>query len=152
MRNFSTNTSWKLVALALAAVLLAACGRGSTKANMVQAANIPAGFDVTVIAAKDNQFDYDGAPLTEEDLKSAFRYRQEESLPMSTVLMKRGEKEKIKKEHIISLARVAYQLHFKAYLEENNGQISEIQAQAKDQATPTPDAPKHKRNHAEGTQ
>ena len=136
MWSFSINSSWKLIVLALAAVLLVACGRGRTKPDMVKGADVPAGFDVTVVAAKDNQFDYDGAPLTEEDLKSALRYRQEQSLPMSSVLMKRGEKEKIKKEHIIALARVAFQMHFKAYMQEKDGQISEIVAQAKEPATP----------------
>ena len=136
MPSFSINPSWKFSVLAVAAVLLVACGGGRTKPDMVKGADVPAGFDVTVVAAKDSQFDYDGAPLTEEDLKSALRYRQEQSLPMSSVLMKRGEKEKIKKEHIIALARVAYQMHFKAYMQEKDGQISEIQAQAKEPATP----------------
>ena len=152
MRRFTIGSPWKFVVLSLATLLLAACWGGRTKPNTVKSADVPAAFDVTLIAAKDNQFDYDGAPLTEEDLKSALRYRQEQSLPMSSVLLKRGEKEKVKKEHIISLARVAFQMHFKAFLEEKNGEISQILAQAKEPATPTPDAPKQKRNHAEGTQ
>jgi len=146
MRSFSINTSWRLIALALAAVLPVACGGGRTKPDTVKSADNPAAFDVTLIADKDNQFDYDGAPLTEEDLKSALRYRQEQSLPMTSVLLKRGEKEKIKKEHIIALARVAYQMHFKAYMQEKDGQISEILAQAKEPAAPQ--TPEHKR-HAE---
>jgi hypothetical protein len=135
MRSFSIGSSWKLVALAFAALLLAACGRGRNKPDTVINANIPAGFDVTLIADKDSQFDYDGAPLTTEDLKSALRYRQEESLPMATVLLKRGEKQKIKNEHIIALARIAYQMKFKAYMEEGD-EIAEIQAQLKEPATP----------------
>jgi hypothetical protein len=132
MRNLLTAIHWKLVALAAAAVLLAACGGGRTKTDLVQAANIPTSFDVTILADKDNQFDYDGAPLTPEDLKGAFRYRQEESLPMATVLLKRGEKQKIKKEHLASLARIAHQMHFTAFVEESNGLISELQANIKD--------------------
>ncbi|MEP6511975.1 MAG: hypothetical protein ABJB02_10300 [Dokdonella sp.] len=73
MRSFP---SFKLLVLAMALTLLTACGGGRTKADIVQSANIPAGFDVTITADKDNQFDFDGAPLTAEDLKSAFRYRQ----------------------------------------------------------------------------
>lgn len=126
------GTSFKLVTLALATLLLVACGRDRTRADVVQSASIPAGFDVTVIAAKDNQFDFDGAPLTAEDLKSAFRYRQEQSLPMSTVLLERGEKEKVKAEHLTALARIAYQMKFKAFVKEKNGQISELRAQLKE--------------------
>ncbi len=141
MRSFTIDSSWKFVVLALATLLLAACWGGRTKPDAVKSADVPSAFDVTLIAAKDSQFDYDGAPLTEEDLRSALRYRQEESLPIATVLLKRGEKEKIKKEHIISLARVAYQMHFKAFMEEKDGQISQILAQAKEPEQP---APEHK--------
>lgn len=145
MRSFTIESSLKFVVLALATLVLAACFGGRTKPSTVQSADVPSSFDVTLIAAKDNQFDLDGAPLTEEDLKSALRYRQEESLPMATVVLKRGEKEKIKKEHIISLARVAYQMHFKAYMEEKDGQISQILAQAKEPAKePEQAAPEHK--------
>lgn len=141
MRSFPMGPTLKLVALACTAVLLAACfGSGRSKPDPVQAADIPSSFDVTLIADKDNQFDFDGAPLTEEDLKSALRYRQEESLPMATVLIKRGEKEKIKNTHIVSLARVAYQMHFKAYMLEKNGQISQILAQAKEPAASVPES------------
>jgi hypothetical protein len=130
MRSFSIGSSCKLIALALAATLLVACGGGRTKSDTIPNADIPAGFDVTLVADKDNQFDFDGAPLTSEDLKSALRYRQEQSLPMATVLLKRGEKEKIKNEHIVALARVAYQMKFKAYIEEK-GEIVEIRAESK---------------------
>jgi cellulose biosynthesis protein BcsQ len=131
MRSFSIRSSWKLVALALVALLLVACGHGRSKPDVIAAADAPAGFDVTLVAAKDNQFDYEGAPLTIEDLRSALRYRQEQSLPMATVLLKRAEKQKIKNEHIIALARIAFQMKFKAYMEDD-GQVSEIRAQLKD--------------------
>lgn len=131
MRSFSIQAFLKVGAMALAVLLLAACHRGANKADMVQAANIPAGFDVTILAEKDTQFDFDGAPLTTEDLKSAFRYRQEEKLPMSSVLLKRGEKQKVKNEHVIALARIAYEMKIKAYWDDD-GQISEIRAQLKE--------------------
>ena len=98
----------------------------------MQASNIPTAFDVTLLADKDGQFDFDGAPLTTEDLKGAFRYRQEESLPMATVLLKRGEKQKIKKEHISALARVAQEMKFRAYMLEADGKISELQVRGQD--------------------
>lgn len=139
MRSFSIGSSCKLIALALAALLLVACHRGRNKPDTVPDANIPAGFDLTLIADKDTQFDLDGAPLTTEDLRSALRYRQEESLPMATILLKRGEKEKIKNEHIVALARIAYQMKFRAFVEEKD-QIAEIKAQLKDADVPAKDA------------
>lgn len=132
MRSFPIGSSLRVGALVLAGVLLAACGRGGTKADVVQAANVPASFDVTVLAEKDTQFDFDGAPLTAEDLKSAFRYRQEEKLPMGSVILKRGEKEKVKNEHIIALARIAYEMKFSAFVQDKDGTISEVRAKAKD--------------------
>jgi hypothetical protein len=114
-------------ALAGALVLLAACGsKAVVVPNVAQAPNIPATFDVTLLADKDNQFDFDGAPLTPEDLRGAFRYRIEEHLPMSTVLLKRGEKQKIKKEHMSTLARIALEMKFKAFVLENDGAISQL--------------------------
>lgn len=152
MRSLSIGSSWKLAALTVAAVLLVACGRGRTKSDFVQSADIPAGFDVTLLADKDNQFDYEGAPLTVEDLRSALRYRKDESLPISTVLLKRGEKQKIKNEHIIALARIAYQMSFKAYMEDD-GSISEIRAQLKEPEKESEKPEHHKRrNRAESGQ
>lgn len=145
MSNGAGRRIAHLTVLMLLAMLLAACGGGRTKGDVVQAANVPPSFDVTILAEKDNQFDYEGAPLTEEDLKSALRYRKEQNLPVTTVLMKRGEKQKIKNEHIVSLARIAYQMNIKAYMQEKGGEISEIRAQLKDadaQATQKPDAGK----------
>lgn len=134
MPSFPIGSFLRPAAIVLAVALLASCGgHGAAKIDAVQAANIPADFDVTLLADKDNQFDYDGAPLTSEDLKSAFRYRQEESLPMSTVLLKRGEKQKIRKEHISTLARIAMQMKFKAFMLEGDGKISELQTSGKDQ-------------------
>jgi hypothetical protein len=133
MRKPSFGAFLRIGALALLATLVAACGRDAVRADQVQqASNIPASFDVTLIADKDNQFDFDGAPLTEEDLKSALRYRQEESLPVATVLLKRGEKQKVKSEHLVSLARVAFQLKINAYVQAKDGTISEVRAQVKD--------------------
>jgi hypothetical protein len=141
MSNPSNGRTLWLAAMTAAAILLSACGgRGVSKDMVVQAANIPQNFDVTLIADKDNQFDYEGAPLTEEDLRSALRYRKEQNLPVATVLVKRGEKERIKNEHIVSLARVAFQLNVRAFMQAKDGTISELRAQAKepDETTPKP--------------
>src|SRR5215813_4857872 len=113
MRNLSGQRILGWAALAMLAFVVAACGGRVNKDLIAQASNIPPSFDVTLVADKDNQFDYDpsggtnGAPLTEEDLRSALRYRKEQNLPCATIIVKRGEKERIKNEHIIGLARVA---------------------------------------------
>ncbi len=113
-------------------VLVCAWG-GRTRPDVATTpANVPASFDVTLLADEDGQFDFDGAPLTAEDLKSALRYRKEESLPVDTVLLKRGEKEKIKDEHLGALARIAYELGINAFFEDD-GEISELRVQAKSQ-------------------
>lgn len=141
MRSLSVFGAVRWGVLAVALAMLSACGMfgGGTRHGGVvtQAANIPSSFDVTLLADKDTQFDFDGAPLTEQDLASAFRYRREEHLPMSTVLLKRGEKQKVKNEHQVSLLRVASQIGFKVYAQEKNGTITELQASgtlAKDNA------------------
>jgi hypothetical protein len=142
MRSFiPVRSAAKTAILILAVAALSACGMfgGSRSDGIVkQAENIPTGFDVTLLAEKDVQFDFQGAPLTSQDLESAFRYRKEEKLPLSTVLLKRGEKQKVKKEHLASLVRIAGQMGFKAYVEEGDGVISELQASGKlaEQAQP----------------
>jgi hypothetical protein len=137
MRHLSGRRIVTWAALALFAFALAACGGRVNKELIAQGANVPPSFDVVLIADKDNQFDYDptggtnGAPLTEEDLRSALRYRKEQNLPCETVIVKRGEKERIKDQHIVSLARVAYQLKMRAFMQAKDGTISELVAQAK---------------------
>ena len=138
MRHLSGRRIVTWAALALFAFALAACGGRVNKELIAQGANVPPSFDVVLIADKDNQFDYDpsggtnGAPLTEEDLRSALRYRKEQNLPCATVIVKRGEKERIKNEHIVSLARVAYQLKMRAFMQAKDGTISELIARAKE--------------------
>ena len=145
MRNLSCKRiAWLAALLCATALVLSACGsRGVSKDLVTQGSNIPESFDVTLIADKDNQFDYEGAPLTEEDLRSALRYRKEQNLPVATVLVKRGEKERIKNEHIVSLARVAFQLNIRAFMQAKDGTITELRAQAKeDESAPKPEPAK----------
>lgn len=113
--------------LVLCFVLLAvvACGSGN-KRGSVRSENVPASFDVTLVADKDDQFDYESAPLTAQDLRGALNYRKDEGKPMATVLLKRGEKQKVKDSHVVALARIAVALKFQAFIEEKDGGISEI--------------------------
>jgi hypothetical protein len=115
----------RLLALILSVFVLGAC-TGGTRTDAVKApVDAPASFDVTLIAAKEGQFDYLEVPLTAQDLRAALNYRKEQALPMSTVLLKRGEKDKVKDVHIVGLARIAVALGFTAFVEED-GEINEI--------------------------
>ena len=119
-----------LLTLLVLVLLVSACGRGTRADAARAAANAPTAFDVTLIAEKDEQFDFQGVPLTAQDLRAALNYRKEQSLPMSTVLLKRGEKARIKNTHIVALARIAVSLGFTAYIDDE-GTINEIQTTTK---------------------
>ncbi|MGA9341686.1 MAG: hypothetical protein WBV61_05065 [Rhodanobacteraceae bacterium] len=127
MRQRFVRFPFRAPVLAGIVAVLAACG--GVKPDMKAPANIPASFDVTILSSKGDLFDYDGAPLTEQDLESALRYRKDQGQPTATVLMKRGDN-KLSKQLIISLARVAYHLKIKAFIDDD-GEISELRAQAK---------------------
>ena len=123
MRHLSGRRIVTWAALALVAFALAACGGRVNKENSM----IPPTGGTN------------GAPLTEEDLRSALRYRKEQNLACETIIVKRGEKERIKNEHIVSLARVAFQLKMRAFMQAKDGTISELVAQAKpDENAPPP--------------
>ena len=118
----------RLLVLCCAVVALVACGSGGgSKPGSVRPDNVPASFDVTLVAGKDDQFDYMEAPLTAQDLRGALNYRKEQGQPMATVLLKRGEKQKVKDSHVVALARIAVALKFQAFIEEKDGSISAIQ-------------------------
>lgn len=117
--------------LAVFAVLVAACAKGMKSDATLAPVNLPASYDVTLTAAKEYQFDYQDVPLTAESLRSALNYRKDQSLPMSTVLLIRGEKQKITDRHIATLAQISIALGFTAYIQEDD-EINEIRTTTKD--------------------
>lgn len=121
----------KVLSLALLGAVLAACGgRDDIKKGTsdIAASNAPTTFDLTVAADKDNQFDLDGATLTAEDLRGHIRYRNEPGhQPVHTILLKTGEKEKIKNTHVAALAGIARDLKIAAYVRDNDGHLKVIQ-------------------------
>lgn len=119
------------LAIAVFALLIGACARGLKTDATMAPVNIPASFDVTLTAAKEFQFDYQEVPLTPESLRAALNYRKDQSLPMSTVLLQRGEKQKVTEQHIVSLAQISVALGFTAYVKEDD-EINEIRATTKD--------------------
>ena len=125
MRLLVSNRPLRLLVLILTLIALGACARGTRTDAARAPVDAPATFDVTLVAAKDGQFDYLDAPLTAPDLRAALNYRKEQSLPMATVLLKRGEKEKVKDVHIVALARISVALGFKAFVLED-GEVNAI--------------------------
>ena len=121
----------RIVAMAVLGAALAACGgRDDIKKGTsdIAASNAPTTFDLTVAADKDNQFDLDGATLTAEDLRGHIRYRNEPGhQPVHTILLKTGEKEKIKNTHVAALAGIARDLKIEAYVRDNDGHLKVIQ-------------------------
>ena len=122
-------TTLKIVIFALLLGALAACGRDEIKRGTTDvAANVPAQYDLTIRADKDGQFDLEGATLTAEDLRSHIRYRNEPgNQPVHTLLLKPGEKEKIKNTHVTVLASIARDLKITAYVDDNDGHLKVIQ-------------------------
>ena len=131
MSNSPVSGRTRLLAVALLGVALAACGgRDEIKKGTsdIAASNAPTTFDLTVAAEKDNQFDLDGATLTGEDLRGHIRYRNEPGhQPVHTILLKTGEKEKIKNTHVAALASIARDLKLEAYVRDNDGHLKVIQ-------------------------
>ena len=116
--------------IALLLALLAACG-GRDAINKgtadVATANSPTSFDLTVAADADNQFEYQGATLTREDLAGHIRYLAETGKPVHSILLTSGEKQKIKNEHVAALASICRDLKITGYVRDNDGHLKVIQ-------------------------
>lgn len=142
----------RLLALFIIAVVLAACAH-HTRSDAVPASDTAAmSFDVTLVAEKDDQFDFQHVPLSAEDLRAALNYRKEQGQPMQTVLLKRGEKNRIKDSHIVGLARIAVALGFTAFID-NKGEIQKIDTstmpggdEPPHDASPRPESDDHQRH------
>ena len=137
--------------LVLACLTLAAC-MGRTRPDSVAAPDVPAAFDMTVLADKDGQFDLDGATLAAEDLRDHLRYRSDQHQAVRTLLLKRSEKQKVTDRHVAGLARIGVELNIRTYVQDKDGApIDEIRANAatKDARAPQlppgthPDATRH---------
>lgn len=121
----SFRRSGPLVALVLALLLVGGCFKRTRPGEEFSNADIPASFDVTITAAKDGQFEYNDTPLTSVDLKDAMRYRKDQAQPLSTVLLQRGEKQRLSDSYIATIARLSHELGFRAFIKDKEG-ISEI--------------------------
>jgi hypothetical protein len=129
MRKVYFSRMLRHVSLALLLAALAACGgHDDIKKGTSDVAGAPAQYDLILRADKDGQFDLEGATVNAEDLRSHIRYRNEPgNQPVHTLLLKTGEKEKIKNTHIAALAGIARDLKIEAYVEDNDGHLKVIQ-------------------------
>jgi len=131
MFNINVSGRARMAAIALLGAALAACGgRDEIKQGTsdIAVASAPTTLDLTVAADKDGQFDVDGATLTAEDLRGHIRYRNEPGHPpVHTLLLKTGEKEKIKNTHVAALAGISRDLKLEAYVRDNDGHLKVIQ-------------------------
>lgn len=130
MRKSSLIHCARALAIVLTVALLAACGgRNDIKQGTsdITVANAPTTFDLTVSAEKDTQFDYDGATLSREDLAGHIRYLAEIGKPVHTILLKPGEKQKIKDKHLAALAGICRDLKITGYVRDDDGRLKVIQ-------------------------
>lgn len=114
-----------LIALMLVVLLVGGCFKQTRPGEEFSKADIPAAFDVTITAAKDGQYEYNEVPLTSVDLKDALRYRKDQAQPLATVLLQRGEKQRVTDSYISTIARLSVDLGFRAFIKDKEG-ISEI--------------------------
>ncbi|HEX6834753.1 MAG TPA: hypothetical protein VF132_14540 [Rudaea sp.] len=129
MQTVILTRTLRAVVLAAGLVLLAACGRDDLKRGTAEISQpAPPQYDLTLRADKDGQFDFDGATLTAEDLRGHIRYRNEPGhQPVKNILLKPGEKEKVKNTHVAGLAGICRDLHITGYVEDNDGRLKIIQ-------------------------
>lgn len=130
MRKLFIFRGGRALLIAVLLALLAACG-GRDAINKgtsdIAPANTPATYDLTVAADADNQFEYEGATLTREDLAGHIRYLAEIGKPVHSILLTTGEKQKIKNEHVAALASICRDLKITGYVRDNDGHLKVIQ-------------------------
>ena len=130
MRKSSIFHGAAVLAIVLLAALLAACGgRDALKTGTsdIPVANAPTKFDLTVAADKNGQFEFEGATLTREDLAGHIRYLAEIGKPAHTILLIRGEKQKITNAHVAALAGICRDQKISGYVRDNDGHLKVIQ-------------------------
>ncbi len=126
MQKFGLNRWLRIAVLAVVVALLAACGRNAINEGTTMSVNVPKHFDITVSAAKDGQFDLEGATLTRQDLASHLRYLVDIGKPAHSILLQPGEKQGIKQQHITGLAIVCRDEHVTGYVKDDDGNLKVI--------------------------
>jgi len=114
----------KFIPLAVFAAVLAACGGTSELKHSSTVANVPAQYDLSLMADKDGQFEFDSATIDKETVRGHIRYLNESGHPVHNVFLKRGEKQKVSNAHILALTSIARDLKFDLYVEDNDGKLA----------------------------
>lgn len=128
MQTIRLHKGLKLALLVLLLAVLAACGRDKIKEGTTADPSVsPTQYDLTVRADKDGQFDLEGATVDTQTLRDHIRYRNEAGQPVRTILLKRGEKEKVTNAQVAGLAGIARDLKVEAYVLDNDERLKLIQ-------------------------
>ena len=127
MQTIRWNQFLKLALLALLLAALAACGRDNIKENTSEPTVSPTQYDLTVLCDKDGQFELEGATVDVQTLRDHIRYRNENGQPVRTILLKRGEKQKVTNQQVAGLAGIARDLKAEAYVLDNDDRLKVIQ-------------------------
>lgn len=128
MQNITFGRRFKLVLLVLSLAAFTACGgHNAIKEGTSEPTVSPQQYDLVVRADKDGQFDLEGATLDVQTLRDHIRYRNDTGSPVHTILLKRGEKEKVTNTHVAGLAGIARDLKAEAYVLDNDERLKVIQ-------------------------
>jgi hypothetical protein len=128
MQTIRFYQGFKLAILALLLVALAACGRDKIKEGTTSEPTVaPTQYDLTVLADKDGQFDLDSATVDATTLRDHIRFRNDAGQPVHTLLLKRGEKQKVTNLHVAGLAGIARDLKVEAFVLDNDDRLKLIQ-------------------------
>ena len=128
MQNITFGRRFKLVLLVLSLAAFTACGgRNAIKEGTSEPTVSPQQYDLVLRADKDGQFDLDGATLDVQTLRDHIRYRNDTGSPVRTILLKRGEKQKVTNAQVAGLAGIARDLKAEAYVLDNDDRLKVIQ-------------------------
>ena len=127
MQTIRWNQFLKVALLALLLAALAACARDNIKENTSEPTVSPTQYDLTVLCDKDGQFELEGATVDVQTLRDHIRYRNENGQPVRTILLKRGEKQKVTNPQVAGLAGIARDLKAEAYVLDNDDRLKVIQ-------------------------
>ena len=122
--HFSLSLKWLLPLLVAAA--LAACGGSSELKRHSSDAVAPPSYDISLLADKDGQFEFDGATIDKETVRGHVRYLNETGRQVHSIFLKRGEKEKVTNAHILALSSIARDLKLDVYVQDNDGKLSVV--------------------------
>lgn len=94
---------------------LAACN-SNVRSGGETTVNVPAKYDMTIGAYKDNQFQLDGAVLSAPDLEAHFRYLKDQKQLPKTVLLEDTDSDKVSDADLQEFASLQLSFGFTGYV------------------------------------